>query len=109
MIIDKKTFSYLSSIFLKDINRYFYKDKDGEICFKLYCFLDPSQGKDALSVAKIVLKDVKNGLTANIKFNLNDDSVFGKLRYFVEYHNRTVLTYGKEFEVFLIDMDIFNK
>ncbi|MCK4463580.1 MAG: hypothetical protein KAU58_04650 [Candidatus Omnitrophica bacterium] len=109
IIIDRKLFSYLESIHLKDMGRFFYKDKDDEMCFEPYCFLDPSQGDDTLDDAKRILEDIKKALIVNMGSNRGDDKVLGKLQYFIEHHNKTVSKYGDEFKEFLIDMNIFDK
>lgn len=82
IIIDKELSDYLRLFTKFDyIKEHLYEDLDGMQCVDIYSFLEK---KDT---SKIILKDIKNGVTANFNFNKNDKKALIKLIYFANYHN----------------------
>ena len=86
IIIDKELRSYLTSLNRFDyIKEHLYEDFDEELCIHIYSFLESDTEKD--SNPEIILKDIKNGISANILFNKDDARALKKLNYFANYHN----------------------
>lgn len=90
---------YLKKISFPHFNECFDTDLDGSIRFNLYLFLKAEQD------FRNVLFDLKKGITANIKYNKqdNNENELGKLRYFVKYHNQKISECKNNMDEFLIE------
>lgn len=98
VITDERFVLYLKETsFLTEYPKFFYEDSDKKLCFNFYCFFK-GQEKD-----RIVLGDIKKGVLSNIGRYGRDSRVLNKLKYFVAYHNREVVTLG--FPDLVIEID----
>lgn len=101
ILIDSKLTEYLKSISFPYMDEFFYEDGDKRICFDLYSFFKFEE-RD-----KKILNHIKEGITLNIKANIQNNKVIDKLKYFVEYHNKKMITAGNAFTNFMLDNSIF--
>ena len=54
---------------------------------------------------EIILKDIKNGISANIHFNKDDSRAQKKLNYFARYHNNYLKQNGYQNSELYIDVE----
>ena len=105
IIIDNTLLEYLKTVSFSYTEEFFFKDKYGTMCFDLYCFL--RFDKEHEETVKMILAEIKEGLTVNIRANIHDNKVMDKLKYFVEYHNSKITKAGENFKDFFIDSRLF--
>jgi len=87
IVIDKELQSYLRSLErFEYIKENLYEDSDGIYCIDIYSFLKTDTEND-LKPERILI-DIKNGVSANMKFNRNNHTAMEKLGYFANYHNK---------------------
>lgn len=102
--IDKELSNYLREFTIFDyIKEHLYEDLDGMQCVDIYSFLEK---KDS---SKIILKDIKNGVTANFNFNKNDKKALKYLIYFANYHNSYLTDNNWDDHDLYFDTDEFEK
>lgn len=105
--VDDVLYGYLENISFRYIDKMFYEDEDGVKCFDLYCFSKFYQPH------KRIFHDMKQSITANIKFNLNkpepDKNILEKLKYFTNFHNKKMTEGGESFKDYCIDVSLFDK
>lgn len=103
IIIDKELRSYLISLERFDyIKEHLYEDFDKMFCIDIYSFLKSDTEKDSNN--EIILKDIKNGISANILFNKDNSRVQKKLNYFARYHNNYLKENGYQNSDLYIDV-----
>src|SRR3990167_8237625 len=66
IVVDDNFISYLENISSKYLDKFFYRDSDGRMCFNFYCYLQHDD------TSKKVLSDIRKGILANIEKNRSD-------------------------------------
>lgn len=84
IVIDSNLWSYLEELSFEENKEFFYKDQDGKRCLEFYVGL--LQGEDS----RMVLSDIKEGLTRHLDLERNYPDALSKLLSFAKYHNKRV-------------------
>jgi hypothetical protein len=86
-----------------DTTKHLYKDDDGCKCFDFYSFLQhDEQSQDCL-------KNIQQGLMANMRFSFEDPHALKKLVSFAKYHNRKICKDQLDFEQLAVDIGPFER
>ena len=102
ILIDDALYAYLKEASY-DTTKHLYKDDDGCKCFDFYSFLQhDEQSQDCL-------KNIQQGLMANMRFSFEDPHALKKLVSFAKYHNRKICKDQLDFEQLAVDFGPFER
>ncbi len=103
ILLDDNLQLQLQKMNYTNMDRFFYEDEDGRLCFDIYSVLPVSPNPQDF------LTDINKGVTLNIRNNSNNEKELTKLRYFAKYHNRKVGRDGMNFPQLSININVNGK